>query len=90
MKPHPLDKTSLIAGIIFTAIATLWLVNYLADQPLNLTWIAVGGLVVLALLIVVSVLGRNRSHTNSTSPQEPNPTDTKEGTMPGSGGQLES
>jgi len=51
MKRHPIDTTSLVAGLLFLAVAGLAALRSLADVDLD------GGLVVPIVLIAVGLIG---------------------------------
>ena len=62
MKPHGTDTVSLIAGLLFTTLGAIWLVDAFAGLSLRTAITGFGGAVLLSLIIaVVRLIVRPRS-----------------------------
>jgi hypothetical protein len=82
MRRHPLDLTSLLAGLVLVSIGVAYLVSALTDQRLDPRWmlpIALIGLGVAGLAGSLTRGGRDRAEL--ADPEQP-PFDDLRGDMP--------
>ena len=67
MRKHPFDLTSLLAGLVFLAVATVYLLGQATGNAIDGTWVLPVALVALGLAGLAGGIGRVATR-ESTSP----------------------
>lgn len=73
MRRHPLDLASLLAGLVLTGLAAVYLVASLTDHRLDAGWVLPIALVAAGLAGLAGGLTRAVNGTTPDSQQDPDP-----------------